>query len=241
MKASVRFATALALVVRAAATASEAGEGRSTLAFEGVMATGSDMAFALSVPGERAVRWLRLGETFAAHRLEAFDAPAETLVLRRDGREVRLALKSARIVDGVDDTVRQARAAQARVRENLRYLAVAAEHFFAATGRERAGFADLVGPEKAIEVLRAVAGEDYAGLEVRRGAARLALALPDGGNVEIELGRTHADDGAYRLARAGESVEQIAAAGGAPMERVLELNELAEGGAVRAGRLLRLK
>jgi hypothetical protein len=65
------------------------------------------------------------------------------------------------------------------VQNNLRQLQAAAAQHMLETGRERAIYAELVGPGRYIRELKPVAGEDYSKLIFRRGQP-VNLRLPSG-------------------------------------------------------------
>jgi len=81
------------------------------------------------------------------------------------------------------------------VLENLRQLDVAAQQYYLEQGSETAPYEALVGPEKYIEQLRSVAGEDYSTVVFDSAAAELSITAPKikGGKV-ITLRRTSSTD-----------------------------------------------
>jgi hypothetical protein len=200
------------------------------------MTEGSELRLALADPQNGKSQWLRVGETFNGHRVVSFDPKREAVAVVRDGHEYWIPLKEARVRSGPAES---GTAAARRIHDNLAFLAAAAAQFFQATGKSRATIDDLVGPEKYIEVLRPVQGEDYSALRFERTNNRLSLTTADGETVTFDAQNAPSSGAQFHLIRDGDSLERIAAAAGSPMQRVLELNELAEPQPVRVGRLLR--
>ncbi|HTJ78077.1 MAG TPA: DUF2059 domain-containing protein [Rariglobus sp.] len=63
----------------------------------GMLATGADRRFALSVPGDNQTAWVAVGDNFAGWKLSAYRASEDTLVLNKDGKEVLLKLSASKI------------------------------------------------------------------------------------------------------------------------------------------------
>jgi len=81
------------------------------------------------------------------------------------------------------------------VRENLRQLDVAAQQYYLEQGSDTAPYEALVGPEKYIKELKAVAGEDYSTVVFDSAAQELSITAPKikGGKV-ITLRRASSKD-----------------------------------------------
>jgi len=81
------------------------------------------------------------------------------------------------------------------VLENLRRLDVAAQQYYLEQGSDTAPYEALVGPEKYIAELKAVAGEDYSTLVFDSAAPELSITAPKikGGKV-ITLRRASSTD-----------------------------------------------
>ncbi len=67
----------------------------------GLLATGGERRFALSVPGDGQTAWVGVGDSFAGWKLSAYRQAEDALVLVKDGREILLKLSSSKI--GVTD------------------------------------------------------------------------------------------------------------------------------------------
>ena len=63
----------------------------------GMLATGADRRFALSIPGDNQTAWIAVGDNFAGWKLSAYRASEDALVLNKDGKEVLLKLSASKI------------------------------------------------------------------------------------------------------------------------------------------------
>jgi len=81
------------------------------------------------------------------------------------------------------------------VLENLRRLDVAAQQYYLEQGSDTAPYEALVGPEKSIQELKSVAGEDYSTVILDSTAPELSITAPKikGGKV-ITLRRASSTD-----------------------------------------------
>ncbi|HVU36524.1 MAG TPA: hypothetical protein VHE61_24000 [Opitutaceae bacterium] len=71
---------------------------RAALELSAFMETGGQSRFVLTDRTDNfASDWLALGQSFRGYRLVSYDAPRETLLLRKDDRTVTLALKGSRV------------------------------------------------------------------------------------------------------------------------------------------------
>ena len=208
--------------------------------FEGVMSRPSELRLAISDRASGATHWVRVGETIRGYTVRSYDATSETMAVVKDGVETRIPLKGVRIVGaGADSDELALRGASKAIYDNLHQLAVAAAQFFRETGKASATLADFVGPGKYIEVLRAASGEDYGSVRIERGSSLLSITTPGGETTTFDAQGGSLTEARFHLTREGDSLERLAAAAGNSVQRLLELNELAEPEGVRAGRVLR--
>ncbi|HEY1108911.1 MAG TPA: hypothetical protein VGE76_09770 [Opitutaceae bacterium] len=128
------------------------------LEFEGMATLGEVMQFRVAEHATGVALWVAPGGSFQGYTIGRYDAATETLQLLREGAELRLPLRAARVTDSLSP------AAAAAIRANLKLLVAAAKvHFL--EGRTRyATFADLVGLGKPLPQLVPIAGEDYGGI-----------------------------------------------------------------------------
>jgi hypothetical protein len=70
--------------------------GRADIEFVGILATSQSTRFALGDTATGKTEWLMAGDRFAGYTLATFDAKQDTLVLQRDGTELRVRLKDGR-------------------------------------------------------------------------------------------------------------------------------------------------
>ncbi len=204
------------------------------------MSRPGELRVAVSDRVNGAAYWVRVGETFSGYTIRSYDAASETVLVVKDGIETRLPLKGARTSSGGADAGEQAlQGASRAIYDNLHQLAVAAAQFFRETGKARATPADLVGPGKYIEVLRPVMGEDYDSVRIERGSSSLSVTTPAGETTTFDAQRGSLTETRFHLTSEGDSLERIAVVAGNSVQRLLELNELAEPSGVRAGRVLR--
>lgn len=80
--------------------------------------------------------------------------------------------------------------AESAIGNNLRQFDFAAQQYFLETGKEEAGYPDLVGEKKYITALRPVNGEDYTGLVVTPSTKALTVTAADGTQVTHAFGST---------------------------------------------------
>ncbi|MBI5383005.1 MAG: LysM peptidoglycan-binding domain-containing protein [Opitutae bacterium] len=209
--------------------------------FQGVLVQASTVSVALHDPASGGTKWVQVGEKFGAYHVVAFDAATETLILRQGADEIRLRLNSASLASAPDSSAAPASPAARKIAAQLRHLAAAATQFFRDTGRGHAALGDLVGPGKYIAALRPVCGEDYNVLHFDREKMRLSVTTSDGERVTLDPQTPDPDRSQFHLFKEGDSLARIAETSGTSLQRILELNELAEPGGARAGRLLRLR
>ncbi|MEI6861490.1 MAG: hypothetical protein WCL04_04480 [Verrucomicrobiota bacterium] len=191
MKSSVPLLLALLLPVGAlwAALADD-------VEFNGVVVIGDRVKVSLIDAQSGAAGWVRVGGSFAGFVVAAYDPVKETVTLTHDGQPMRrIQLKEAVILLARPSPpwMQPSNEQRATVAENLRQLAGAAAQFYAATGADTATLDDLVGPGKPIEQLASVAGENYAGIVVRRDLPSLNLTTSDGTRISSDGTSTAAD------------------------------------------------
>lgn len=73
---------------------------RADIEFVGVLSLSQFTRFALGDTAAGTTTWVVRGETFAGYKVGDYDAKADTLVLTRDGTELRLRLKDAKVKPG---------------------------------------------------------------------------------------------------------------------------------------------
>jgi hypothetical protein len=96
--AQLRFA-ALAFVALAAFAAEPAPAPASDAPPElrGVLISGGDQRFALTLPGGARTAWAGIGESFEGWKLASYNQANETLVVKKDGQEVSIKLASSKV------------------------------------------------------------------------------------------------------------------------------------------------
>ncbi|MDO8540824.1 MAG: hypothetical protein Q7S40_10345 [Opitutaceae bacterium] len=133
------------------------------IAFAGMIKEGGNVRFVLrSKATGNSSGWLAIGQTFEGYAIRSLDAPAQILVVAKDGAEFRLPFVSARVKHAAAEPPAELKQ---RVLRNLRMLAAAADQFFLERGVTRASYEDLVGPTKYVKEIIPVDGEDYRSLQ----------------------------------------------------------------------------
>ena len=111
-------------------------------------------------------RWLNVGGTFCGFTVRAYEPDTGSVLLTRDGVERRLFLPDAGVRPATSALSPESIAA---IRANLRLILAAARLHFLEGKARYATFEDLVGPDKALAAVAAVAGEDYRVLSFMKG------------------------------------------------------------------------
>jgi len=153
----------LALLIFGAGSVYAAGVG---VEFVGVMGSGKDVRVSLSSAATGASQWIMVGREFAGYTVSAYDAPSETVVLVKDGRETRLRLKPGKTKAGAAEPPESIRKA---VLNNLRQLSAAADQFYLENGKTRTTYDELVGETKYVKRIVAADGESYRQLVFEQG------------------------------------------------------------------------
>lgn len=97
MKNLFCFFAALAVTVSAAAATS-------SIHLRGVLNLGDEQQFSVATDGGAKTAWVAVGDTFDGYEVAAFDAEENTLVLRKDGEEIRLGLAAGNSQTAKDDS-----------------------------------------------------------------------------------------------------------------------------------------
>jgi uncharacterized protein len=63
----------------------------------GVLISGADQRFALTLPGGARTAWAGIGESFEGWKLASYNQADETLVVKKDGQEVSIKLASSKV------------------------------------------------------------------------------------------------------------------------------------------------
>jgi hypothetical protein len=63
----------------------------------GILISGADQRFALSLPGGARTGWAGIGESFEGWKLASYSPADETLVVKKDGREASIKLASSKV------------------------------------------------------------------------------------------------------------------------------------------------
>jgi len=99
----MKFANLRFTVIAFAALAAFAAEPAPTPASDappelrGVLISGADQRFALTLPGGARTAWAGIGESFEGWKLASYNQADETLVVKKDGREVSIKLASSKV------------------------------------------------------------------------------------------------------------------------------------------------
>jgi hypothetical protein len=94
----LRFATfAFAALAAFAAEPAPAPAGDAPPELRGILISGADQRFALSLPGGSRTGWAGIGESFEGWKLASFSQADEILVVKKDSREVSLKLASSKV------------------------------------------------------------------------------------------------------------------------------------------------
>jgi hypothetical protein len=152
----------MALVFAAAAIAAEPD-----IELTGVLGSGKDTRVALKTKDNPA-RWLSIGQQFVGYTVSSYDPKEEMVVLTRDGQQLRLSLRKARIAHGAPEPAPEVKRA---MMNNLRQLAAAADQFYLENGKTTVTYEQLVGPTKYVKQINPIAGEDYRAITFQQGKA----------------------------------------------------------------------
>ena len=134
--------------------------------FVGVLGSGRETRVALKTKSSDQTRWVSVGQTFAGYTVASFDPKAEAVTLTRDGQQVRVPLRQARVAAGTAEAPPEIKKA---VLNNLRQLAAAADQFYLENGRTTVNYDQLVGTDKYVKAINAIAGENYRAIEFVQG------------------------------------------------------------------------
>lgn len=123
-----------------------------------VVGTNTSLRLSLTDTAAGQTRWVAIGQQFAGYRVAGYDAPSETAVLTRDGRELRVKLKASKVqMAAATLPPEQERA----ILNQLRQLAAAADQYYLENGVGRTSYEALVGADKYVKQINPVAGENY--------------------------------------------------------------------------------
>lgn len=134
--------------------------------FAGVLGGGKDTRVALKNKATGSTQWVPVGGTYAGYSIVSYEARADVLVVKKDGEEFRLPLRSARVAAG---TAKAPPALERAVLNNLRQLAAAADQFYLENGKTSATYDDLVGATKYVKVVNPLDGENYRSIQFAQG------------------------------------------------------------------------
>lgn len=152
---------ALVLLGAVAALGAEIG-----IEFSGVLGSGKDLRVALTDQANGSTRWVPLGGRFAGYVVSSYDAKADVLVLAKDGRQIRLPLKQAKVGKG---GVKPPPELERAIMNNLRQLAAAADQFYLENGKTSVTYDELVGPDKYVKTMTSHDGENYRAIQFAQG------------------------------------------------------------------------
>ena len=177
--------------------------------FSGVLTSDGKTQLALTDKATNSTQWVEAGGEFNGYTIARYDAKEDAIfVSRGGGEEQRIGLEApksplppsgtaaptlAASTGGAlggrarTSTALSTDAAASAIRSNLRLLASAARQYQTERGAATVAYSDLVGPGKFISELRPVAGENYSTLTFAPGATSVAVTLPDGARVSLDL------------------------------------------------------
>jgi hypothetical protein len=143
-----------------------AAENETGLEFAGVLGGGKDIRIALTRKSGGVTQWVAVGSRYAGYHVSGYDANADVVVLEKDGRTFRLALRQGKPAGaGVKHTPEIERA----ILNNLRQLAAAADQFYLENGKNSTSYEELVGPTKYVKSISPLNGENYRAIQFAQG------------------------------------------------------------------------
>jgi len=226
----------LALGILAAATRIGAAE---SVEFTGVLASEQGMRIALRETEGGTSRWLARGEAFHGYTFKEFDPKEETVVLGKDGADIRLRLITAKVKEG-GSTEKLTTAKALAIYHNLRQIYAASDQYFLEHGATSVTLDQLVGPEKYIRRLVAVADEDYSTLTLKQGVVPV-LTTPSGETISADWsGSPDVTFGFYGVQQ-GDTGAKIARMANATLSDLAALNEGVDWARLKIGQVLRVK
>lgn len=137
--------------------------------FRGVMVGDGATKLSLVDKTSDTTRWVEIGQVFMGYTIKGYDVATETATLTRVGKDYRIRLNTAKILEAPSEPLAAPAPApktpeqiSRAVLNNLRQIAAAADQYMLENGKPVGQIADLVGPSKYIKRLISVDGEDYA-------------------------------------------------------------------------------
>ena len=134
--------------------------------FSGVIGGERDLRVALTNKANGATQWASVGSTVAGYTISEYDAKADVLVMTKDGKQLRLALKQRKTAS-VD--AKLSPEVERAILNNLRQLAAAADQYYLENGKVSTTYDELVGPNKYVKEMNPLNGENYRALQFAQG------------------------------------------------------------------------
>ncbi len=151
--------------------------------FVGVARSQAGDSVALRASPTAPAIWRRVGEPFGDYVVTRYDAAAETVTLTAGATQWSLALRQARVRRAGDSAMDWTADG---VPQNLRRLTHAAYQHCWDAGVVTARAADFVGPDRALQRIESIAGEEYAPLVFELGAEG-GMRITDGEGRALSL------------------------------------------------------
>lgn len=188
-------------------------------------------------------RWVEVGKSFVGFTVKAYDQASETATLVKDGREIRVRMNSAKILESpvamtAASASKSSLTTARTIFNNLRQIAGAADQYYLEHGGNTTTLTQLVGPTKYIKQLNAEAGEDYSSLQLMSGKDVLSVTTSSGETITYDIS---GKGSSFYPVRAGETLSVIAQKAGVPLQKIVELNPSTDPTQLSVGQLLRVK
>lgn len=154
------FAVWLALLGRAAGPEIE---------FTGVLVAGLETKVALANKGAGPAQWVQVGGEFGGFTVAAYEANSDTVVLTKNGQQLRIGLRDAKVVPGIVEPPPEIKQA---ILNNLRQLGAWADQYYLENGKMTATLAEIVRTNPKVKQmlsLEPLAGEDYTRIKFEQG------------------------------------------------------------------------
>ena len=239
------------------------------LEFSGVLTADGKTRIALTDPVTTVTQWVEPGEEFKGYTVARYDAKDEAVFVKRNGREFRIPLATAKTATAAGSPATLA--TTNAIRGNLRTLAAAARQYQLERRVTNVSFADLVGPGKFIGELKPVAGENYStlsfgpdvtavsvttdggvtvALELNPAAGAVAVATSPAASVPPATAAVPAESpsptgrepvAANYVTQGGETWQKISETTGVPVKELQRLNPAVNGSSLPSGQTIRIR
>jgi LysM repeat protein len=234
-----KLCAGLLLAVLTASTGLTA-EGAPVLEFAGVMKNGDRTLVALLDKSTGTTSpWLSPGGVFAGYTFKAFDSTQQTVVLVKDGAELRLPLVAARVRPGEANGKLSPKTALS-IYHNVRQIAAAADQYYLENAKLAATLEDIVGPNKNMKRLVHVSGEDYSTITLKQGTP-VVLTTAGGDVIPAQASADVKATYAFHPVRAGDTGAKIAGVMNMTISELMALNPDVNWNQLSTGQILRVK